>query len=58
VKVKKKTEFDLVNVRVNLLSPDPGCGQLRLVETRNQVSCVATDEKKFIFYVGRMSVFI
>jgi len=51
-------EFDLVNVHVNLPSPDPGCGQLRLVETRNQVSCVAPDEKKFIFYVIRMGLFI
>jgi len=58
VKAKKKMEFDLVNVRVNLLSPDPGCGQLRLVEIRNQVSCVALDEKKFIFYVSRMGVCI
>lgn len=58
MKVKKKMEFDLVNVRVNLLSPDPGCGQLRLVETRNQVSCVAPDKKNFVFYVSRMGVFI
>jgi hypothetical protein len=58
VKAKKKVEFDLVNVRVNLLSPDRGCGQLRLVETRNQVSGVAPDEKKFVFYVSRMGVFI
>jgi hypothetical protein len=58
VKVKRKMEFDLVNVRVNLLSPDPDCGQLQLVETRNQVSSLDSDEKKSVFYVSMVAVFI
>jgi hypothetical protein len=51
-------EFDLVNVHANPLSPVPGCGQPQLVETRNQVSCLVPDEKKFMYYVNMMTVFI